>query len=129
MANGFYGTREAWETLEAPLLGVDSILEEFAARRELSLTKNHKAPERSFRWGAPISRLIQIYVSDEKAPHFNLWVCASEDRNGRRFWRRQTLLEEVGAGAIACGLHDSLDEAYRLASSWLTSDLEPVGRT
>ena len=66
--------------MESPLLEIDPVLEAFADKYQLTLTKNHKWPERSISWGDPVRRLLQIYPQDEKHPAYNLWLCASEDR-------------------------------------------------
>ena len=52
MANGrWYGTIEEWNEVEAPLIGVDSIINTFSNEFNLSLTKNYKDyPSRSMVW-------------------------------------------------------------------------------
>lgn len=124
VANGFQGSREEWARLEAPLIAIDPTLEAFAIRYGLNLGRNHKYPERSLKWGAPISRLIQIYIDADEGPTFNLWLCASEDRATERFWKREFLLESASGEDLTDGLESRLTQAYELVSSWQSNDLE-----
>ena len=124
MANGFQGTREEWDRLEAPLIAIDQTLEEFADQHSLTLTKNHKHPERSLKWGSPVSRLIQVFVSADEIPAFNLWLCASEDRGRDRFWKQEFLLESVTEQELSEGLEPRLAQAHRIVESWQPKDLE-----
>lgn len=96
MANGgWYGTKEEWERIESPLLEVDSIINDFAKEAGLSVTKNHKDwPERSIVWGKDIRSLIQLYLANEKSLTFNLWLCASQDRGTKRYWKQETPVKE-----------------------------------
>ena len=96
MANGgWYGTKEEWERIERPLLDVDPIIEAFAKEYDLSVSRNHKGwPERSMVWGKDIRCLIQLYLADEKSLTFSLWLCAYEDRAGKRYWKQETPIKE-----------------------------------
>lgn len=124
MANGFLGSREEWDRLEAPLIAVDPTLEAFARSHDLILGRNHKSPERSLTWGGGVSRLIQIFVAEDEGPRFNLWLCASEDRNGDRFWKQEHLLSAVTGDELAEGLESNLARALDIVTSWQPSDLE-----
>lgn len=102
MPNGHYGTEEEWKRLEAPLREIDAALELFARRHNTALSRNyHNWPERSLRWGADPERLIQIYLENEQRLTWNLWLCASQDRDGQRFWRQQSLRHNVHMGRDA----------------------------
>lgn len=92
MANGgWYGTDEEWDRIEKPLLEIDSIIDDFANDLSLSVSKNYKdCPERSIEWGKEVRCLIQLYLVDEKLLTFNLWLCASQDRGGKRYWKHET---------------------------------------
>ena len=89
MANGgWYGTKEEWDRIEAPLKLLDPELERFARKYELLVTKNHKDwPERSVRWGDDIGCLIQLYLVDETKLTLNLWICTFQDRGDARYWK------------------------------------------
>ena len=52
MANeGWHGTQEEWGRIERPLLELDPVIDDFAKRARLAVTKNLKDwPERSLRW-------------------------------------------------------------------------------
>lgn len=125
MPNGFHGSRESWDRIEAPLRPLDPVLEAFARRHGMSLGRNHHDwPERSLRWGQPVGRLIQIYLEDENRLAWNLWICASEDRPSGRYWRRELLREAVPIEEISSNLVVLLDEARQIVERWSARDLE-----
>ena len=124
MANGFSGSKEDWRKLELALLEIDPTLEAFADRHQLSLSKNHKSPERSLSWADPVHRLIQIYVGDEKRLTYDLWLCASEDRENERYWKTEFLLKDVPANQLAHGLRQNLERGRELLQSWSSEDLQ-----
>jgi hypothetical protein len=127
VANGFQGSREEWARLEAPLIAIDDVLAVFASQHGLSIEKNRGFPERSIRWGSPVSRLIQIFIAAEDVPTFHLWLCASEDRGRDRFWKREFLLESVTGAQLADGLGARLAGAYEVVAAWQPTDLEFAG--
>ena len=102
MANGgWYGTKEEWDRLEAPLLVLDDTLREFAVTNDCDFSKNHKShPERSLSWGRSTRCLIQIFLVEEANLAFNFWICASEDRALKRFWKQELLKEKVPISEI-----------------------------
>jgi hypothetical protein len=120
MANGgWYGTAEEWNRLEAPLKLLDSELNRFARTHGLRVTRNLKDwPERSLVWGTGVRRLIQVYLVDQASLTFSLWICASQDRDGSRFWKRETLCKEVQAPEIARDLLELLEAAKRKLDHW-----------
>ena len=125
MPNGFQGTDEAWARIEAPLLVLDPALEAFAHEHGLSLGRNyHNWPERSLKWGAPIERLIQVYLEDEKALTWNVWLCASEDRGAARYWKRAFLRQAVPIEEIERALPGLLEEALAQVNTWSREQLE-----
>jgi len=130
MPNGFEGSDTDWERLEAPLRSVDWRLQVFALRHMLPLSKNgrggHEWPERSFRWGTPVSRLIQLFLKDPNTLSHNLWICASEDRDGMRYWKEATLKEGVTIEQMAADLPSLLSDALKMVRRWTSADLVPV---
>ena len=97
MANGgWYGTKEEWERIEKPLLAADPIIDAFVSEFRLTVTKNHKDwPERSIEWGNGVRCLMQLYLVDKESLAFNLWLCASEDRGGERYWKQETPIKQT----------------------------------
>ena len=95
MANGgWHGTCEEWQRLEAPLVALDPVLNQFAAAHKLAMSKNAKnSPERSLHWGDNPRFLIQLYLASEAGPSWNLWLCCSEDRGESRYWRQDFAIE------------------------------------
>ena len=126
MANGgWYGTQEEWQRIEAPLLEIDSVVECFSEEYGLELTKNHKDwPGRSMEWGESVRCIIQIYLADEKNLTWNVWLCASQDREKgmlwwkgqHRFWKQEMLVKSKPMSsfsndlqALLCKGKDKLD--------------------
>jgi hypothetical protein len=65
--DGFYGSRNEWEELEAPLKKLDATLDAYALAEGMTLSRNyHDWPERSLRWGRDAVRMMQPYLNDEK---------------------------------------------------------------
>jgi len=115
MANGgWYGTAQDRERIEAPLKLLDPELDRFASKYGLQVTKNLKDwPQRSLVWGADVRCLIQVFLVDESALTLNLWICASQDRDGRRFWKNETARKEVQVSEMARDLFDLLEAGRR----------------
>jgi hypothetical protein len=65
MPNGFHGSEQEWQRIEAPLKMLDSELQDYTRRYGMSFSHNyHDWPERSLVWGAPIRKLMQIYLEE-----------------------------------------------------------------
>jgi hypothetical protein len=127
MPNGFCGKPEEWERIEKPLRKIDPELESYAKANNLQLSKNyHNWPERSLEWGNRIKKLIQIYLENEKTMTFNLWLCASEDREKRRFWKSIFLKKSVDFSEISDNLIELLNEGRKILNSIKSEDLKPV---
>lgn len=125
MPNGFHGPQAQWETLEMPLRTLDGELRAFAERRGLSVSSNSRNwPDRSIAWGGSIRRLIQIYLADDDLVTYSFWLCASEDRGNKRYWRRQFLKEAVLIEEIAGDLPSLLEQGWELLEGWTSETLE-----
>jgi hypothetical protein len=120
MANGgWYGTKEAWERMELPLKQLDPALDQFAHKYELRVRKNAKDwPERSLIWGTDVRCLMQVFLVDQAAQTLNLWICASQDRDGNRFWKNETPRKEVRATELAQDLLDLLEAGKHKLDQW-----------
>jgi hypothetical protein len=120
MANGWYGTHEEWERLEAPLKLLDPGLGSFAHTHGLTVTKNskHGRPERSIIWGDDVRCLVQLFLASESVPTLNLWICASQDRDGNRYWKNEMLRREVQASDLVLELRDILEAGIRQLNQW-----------
>ncbi len=127
MANGFYGSRSEWVRITIPLERLDSELERFARAKGLTLGKNTKNwPDREFRWEDTLRRLIQIYLADQEQLTWTMWICASEDRSSKRFWKKQTLIEAVSIEDLKAQLPHLLQSAWEALKRWAASDLTPA---
>ena len=125
MPNGFHGPQVQWETLEMPLRALDGELRAFAERNGLALSSNSRNwPDRSIVWGDSIRRLIQIYLADDERLTYSFWLCASEDRDSKRYWRREVLKEAVPIGEIAADLSAQLEHGRKLLEGWKTETFE-----
>ena len=120
MANGgWYGSQDEWQRIERPLCEVDPILEKFSIETGIALTKNHKDwAERSLTWGDGVRCLIQLYLVDEKDLKFNLWICASQDREGNRYWMHDTLIKDKPVEEFENNLSDELKAGHLQLMKW-----------
>lgn len=125
MPNGFHGTKEEWERIIAPLEKLDPVLEAFGAARDLTLVKNARNwPNRAFRWDSPVNRLIEIYAEGEPHSTWTFWVCASEDRDAGRYWKKESLLRAADISTLTERLLELLEAGWLLVTSWGSTDLE-----
>jgi len=70
-----------------------------------------------------IRKLIQIFLESEKHPTYTLWACASEDRDGRRYWKHKTLKKAVEFKEIEASLGHLLNEAKSDLNAWSSEEL------
>jgi hypothetical protein len=125
MPNGFQGSDIEWRRIEAPLLQLDPVLQQFADSHNLILSRNyHNEPERSVRWDNGVQRLIQLCLEDSDRLTLNLWLCAFQDRGGARYWRREHLVKAKSLSEFSERLPSLLDEAYAIVNSWTADSLE-----
>jgi hypothetical protein len=134
MPNGFYGPEKEWQELEAPLIEIDKELKDFAKSHSADISKNyHEWPERSLEWGnklfdriqkKKIRKLIQIYPENKEKKTYNLWICASEDRDQKRYWKNEFLKKDVPFSEIRDELPKLLDTGYKKLESWKENELE-----
>lgn len=120
MANGgWYGSREEWQRLEAPLLSIDPVIEEFTSAHGLTVSKNHRDyPERSMRWGDNPSCLIQISLEHDSGPTWNLWLCCWQDRGDCRYWRKDTPVRDQPLAAFCDKLPTLLADSFTRLEGW-----------
>jgi hypothetical protein len=134
MPNGFYGPEKEWEELEAPLIEIDKELKDFAKSHSADISKNyHEWSERSLEWSnklfgriqkKKIRKLIQIYPENKEKKTYNLWICASEDRDQKRYWKNEFLKKDVPFSEIRDELSKLLDTGYKKLESWKENELE-----
>ncbi len=119
MPNGFHGPDEAFAALEAPLLRVDPIIEAFARAHRLRLTQTRPNwPDRSLHCGADPNCMIQLYLADEAALTWSLWLVCSRDQNGERWWRQAFLIESQPMEAFEVRLPELLAEGLVTVREW-----------
>jgi hypothetical protein len=125
MPNGFYGTEQEWERIEAPLRPLDGPLQAFAREHDMRLARSERNwPSRSLHWGDKVQRLIQIYLEEQAELLWNVWVCASEDRGRKRYWKNSFLRKAVPLAEIESQIGQILEEGKRIADGWQSRDLE-----
>jgi hypothetical protein len=126
MPNGFHGPVEEWDRMESPFREIDPRLTKFASERKMRVRKNyHSWPERSLLWQqAGVEKSIQIFLKDENPPTYCFWLCAWEDRDQSRYWKKQILLEEAAWNVVEQRLESLLLQAHEIVNSWAAKDLE-----
>ena len=130
MPNGFHGSKERWEKMEAPFLQVDRRLEEFEKIHAMSIEKNyHNWPQRTLSWANEgITRWIQISLKGDTEETYCLWLLAWQDRGHERYWKRQYLLDDAIWAEVEGALETHLDQAHKIVQAWSASDLEFAGK-
>jgi hypothetical protein len=126
MPNGFHGPVEEWDRMESPFREIDARLTKFADDHQMQVRKNyHSWPERSLLWQkAGVEKLIQIFLKDEKPPTYCVWLCAWEDRDQSRYWRKQIILQEADWNVVEQAFESLLLQAYEIVESWAAKDLQ-----
>jgi hypothetical protein len=125
MPNGFHGSEKKWKRIEAPLQTLDIVLRAYAEQYGMSFSSNyHNFPERSLVWGSSIRRLIQIYLDNEEPMTCSFWICASEDRDGNRFWKKAYLRSGVCIQDIQKDIQVLLDSGRKQLEQWQSESLE-----
>lgn len=110
---------EDWKRLEAPLLNLDIDLNNFCSKYELRITKNQKQwPERSIQFGDKVRCLIQIYLDNSETLDLNFWICASQDRNLKRYWKNEFLRKSVNSEDLQLEIENLLEEAKVKLDLW-----------
>jgi len=126
---GHWKSAGEWNRVEAPVLGLDNALSEFAKQYGLEVTKNHKGwPERSIEWGEGIRRLIQVFLADEDRLTFNVWICASQDRDGGRYWKQEMLVKAQPIAAFRDAFPELLRQGRQMLESWQDKHLALAAR-
>lgn len=121
-------SKNEWVRIEAPLLEFDEFLKNFAKLHKMKLTKNyHEWPERSLEWNKNnIRRLIQLWIENDENISFNFWICASQDRLGKRYWKNKYLKEKASFFDIKSSIDELLKKGFEILESWDRNDLELV---
>lgn len=127
MPNGYYGSIEDWQRMEAPLLDIDNLLVKFAAERNLRVVRNyHNWPNRHVEWVRDgIYRGIQVTAADK--PHtYHMGLVAWKDQDGERYFADKWLKKWVFWPEIGDNLHQLLEEGIETLESWSEKDLKPA---
>lgn len=115
--------------MEAPLREIDPVLEAFAKTHGLRFTRNYRGePERSLEKYGWIRSLLQIFPADDRGAIYKVWLCASQDRWFKRYWKRRFITESATTEDLKSNITSWLDEGYAELSQWSAKDLEFAGR-
>ncbi len=126
MPNGFIGSNEEWDRLEAPLREIDPIVTAFADRHGMVIEYNyHNWPNRHLVWGDSLRRAIQIVRSTGEPPLYSVHLAASEWRTDGHFVKQSVVAKGLDLAALKTGLERRLEKALSEVSSWTSADLEP----
>jgi hypothetical protein len=110
---------------EGLLRSIDRKLSAFAGNNNLvPRTTDASLPSRTLEWTGDVDRMLQIYLEDEDALTFTMWICAKQDRAGKRYLKALALRDGVPFRKIKRELSDLLEAGYRILASWTESDLE-----
>jgi hypothetical protein len=127
MPNGFDGSAEEWQRIEAPLLDIDDLLTGFVRQHNVKLEKNsHNWPNRRIRWRSRgVERCIQITVSIERGSvKSQVALLAWQDREGKRYLKDEWLKQSPPWDEMRHSIQEVLDEGYRALDSWSETDLQ-----
>ena len=124
MPNGFYGSKEEWERMVAPLRQLDSGLSSFAAAHDLEVDHNyHNMPNRMLKWTSDgIQRVIQVSLEGENQILFA--ISAYKDEGGRRRGKRWPPRLDLSLTEFKNNLELLLTGAYETLASVSADDLE-----
>jgi hypothetical protein len=116
---------EEWAEMEAPLLEIDDLLDQFATERTMQWVKNyHNWPRRELEWVRDeVHRAIHIFAAD-KPGTYHMAVVAWEDKDGERYGADEWLKRWVAWPEIRNNLHQLLEEAMTTLESWSEKDLK-----
>ena len=125
MANGFYGSKEEWERMVAPLRELDTGLNAFASTHGLEVKQNdHNTPNRMLTWTkAGIQRVIQISLYGEDQLLL-LALSAFRDEGGTRRGKRWPAKLDIPVQEFKTNLEQLLTEAYQTLETVSDADLE-----
>ncbi|HEX8149826.1 MAG TPA: hypothetical protein VF591_21780 [Pyrinomonadaceae bacterium] len=126
MANGFHGTREEWERMEAPLLALDEALTRFAQEKGVELEKNyHSLPNRRLTWNrGGVTRSMQITIQDENAQTLYVTFFAWQDKGRDRYGKWVRHFDGISPDALREDLTRLLEEGYETLAPVSEADLE-----
>ncbi len=126
MPNGFHGSREEWEQLEAPLLELDDRIWAFAEPRGLHCVRNyHNWPNRSVSWKrGDMERKVEISLVQGAPKTYDICVLAWRDVQRTRYAKKADVKRRVSFAELSARLERFLDEGIALANSWPEGNLE-----
>jgi hypothetical protein len=126
MPNGFHGTMQEWERMEAPLLGLDDALTRFAQKNGVELEKNyHSLPNRRLTWErGGITRGIQITLEDENRQTLYVTFFAWQDREQNRYGKWVQHFVGIPSDKLRDDIAQMLEEGHEILASISEADLE-----
>jgi len=128
MPTGYHGPAEHWMELEAPLVAIDHVLEEFALRYAMEIAKNyHNWPSRALKWGKPLRRQISFYLRDEGERTFGFGLMAVEDRGRKRYWKFKTVRDDIAANELDEVVAHLLEMGRETVAAWSRDELTYAG--
>jgi hypothetical protein len=93
-------------------------LDHFARKHGLRVERNFKEPNRSLIWGAEVRCVMSIYLADKAALTLKFWICASQDRDGSRFWKHEMPRDGMQVSVLAGELSALLEDAKHKVDYW-----------
>ncbi|GEM_PF-5918259 len=126
MANTYYSSKEELLKIEEPLLGIDSLLEEYGKQNNLGFIKNDHEIERTTVWKKDdgVYRKFGISIIDEKLLSFIIFAVAWQDRDDGRYIQRKLIIDDLRPPFKAEEIIALLDQARKEVTSWTRDDLK-----
>jgi hypothetical protein len=121
MPNGFMGSKEEWDRMEAPYRRIDTLLDAFAKSHGLEVRRNYRDADRSLLFKDALERAIWVNSSDQYGDTgtYDVSVLAHQDRP-ERFIKG----EHISKGVPIAELSAALERAMTTVRSWTESDLK-----
>jgi hypothetical protein len=118
---------QEWAAMEAPLLEIDDLLDQFATERNMVWVKDyHNWPQREIRWtNNGIRRTISILLANEDKMTFHVAVVAAKDKNDDKYLKDYWLKKEASWDEVKNNLQQLLGRGFALLESWDENDLMP----
>jgi hypothetical protein len=70
-----------------------------------------------------VTRLFQIFLADEQAPTYKVWLCAWQDRALEQYWEKRFITEAATADELRDSIGDWLNEGFAELFRWSAHDL------
>ena len=126
MPNGFNGTKEEWDRIEAPLKELDELISAFAREKGIEVDYNyHNRPNRRLIWDSQgMTRAIQVTLQDEDKLTLAVAFFAWRDVNGERYGKWVRVINDLTLPELKNRIESLLAEGYQTLTSFPAEELD-----